>query len=127
MCDPCVTKLVTHTTGWVIARSSARGREINHLASRPVSTEAATEQTQAHGGRLIAQRLKGAGVSRLFTLSGGHLFSIFDGCRAEGIELVDVRHESTAGFAAEGWAKVTRQPGVAALTAGPGVTNDVSP
>ena len=91
-----------------------------------MSTEAATEQTQAHGGRLIAQRLKGAGVSRLFTLSGGHLFSIFDGCRAEGIELVDVRHESTAAFAAEGWAKVTRQPGVAALTAGPGVTNGMS-
>jgi acetolactate synthase-1/2/3 large subunit len=91
-----------------------------------VSTEAATEQTQAHGGRLIAQRLKRAGVSKLFTLSGGHLFSIFDGCRAEGIDLVDVRHESTAAFAAEGWAKVTREPGVAALTAGPGVTNGMS-
>jgi acetolactate synthase-1/2/3 large subunit len=91
-----------------------------------MSTEAATEQTQVHGGRLIAQRLKAAGVSRLFTLSGGHLFSIFDGCREEGIDLIDVRHESTAAFAAEGWAKVTRQPGVAALTAGPGVTNGMS-
>jgi acetolactate synthase-1/2/3 large subunit len=91
-----------------------------------MSTEAATEQTQLHGGRLIAQRLKAAGVSRLFTLSGGHLFSIFDGCRAEGIDLIDVRHESTAAFAAEGWAKVTREPGVAALTAGPGVTNGMS-
>jgi acetolactate synthase-1/2/3 large subunit len=91
-----------------------------------VSTEAATEQAQVHGGRLVARRLKAAGVSKLFTLSGGHLFSIFDGCRAEGIDLVDVRHESTAAFAAEGWAKVTRQPGVAALTAGPGVTNGMS-
>jgi len=91
-----------------------------------MSTEAATEQTQVHGGRLIAQRLKAAGVSKLFTLSGGHLFSIYDGCRAEGIDLVDVRHESTAAFAAEGWAKVTREPGVAALTAGPGVTNGMS-
>jgi acetolactate synthase-1/2/3 large subunit len=91
-----------------------------------VSTEAATEPTHVHGGRLIAQRLKAAGVSKLFTLSGGHLFSIYDGCRAEGIDLVDVRHESTAAFAAEGWAKVTRQPGVAALTAGPGVTNGMS-
>ena len=62
----------------------------------------------------------------LFTLSGGHLFSIYDGCRAEGIELVDVRHEQTAAFAAEGWAKVTRSLGVCALTAGPGVTNGVS-
>jgi acetolactate synthase I/II/III large subunit len=79
-----------------------------------------------HGGRLIARRLAAHGVTRLFTLSGGHLFSIYDGCRAEGIDIVDVRHEATAAFAAEGWAKVTRTPGVAALTAGPGVTNGMS-
>jgi acetolactate synthase-1/2/3 large subunit len=84
------------------------------------------EPTRLHGGRLIAQRLKAQGVSRLFTLSGGHLFSIYEGCRHEGIEIVDVRHEATATFAAEGWAKVTREPGVAALTAGPGVTNGMS-
>src|SRR3954453_11923989 len=84
------------------------------------------EPTRLHGGRLIARRLKAHGVSRLFTLSGGHLFSIYEGCRAEGIEIVDVRHESTAAFAAEGWAKVTRTPGVCALTAGPGVTNGMS-
>jgi acetolactate synthase-1/2/3 large subunit len=79
-----------------------------------------------HGGRLVARRLKAHGVSKLFTLSGGHLFSIYDGCRTEGIDLVDVRHESAAAFAAEGWAKVTREPGVCALTAGPGVTNGMS-
>ena len=65
-------------------------------------------------------------MSKLFTLSGGHLFSIYDGCRAEGIDIVDVRHEQTAAFAAEGWAKVTRTLGVCALTAGPGVTNGMS-
>src|SRR2546426_5187696 len=85
------------------------------------------EQAQVHGGRLIARRLKAHGVSKLFTLSGGHLFSLYDGCREEGIELIDVRHEATAAFAAEGWAKVTRAPGVAALTAGPGVTNGMTP
>jgi thiamine pyrophosphate-dependent acetolactate synthase large subunit-like protein len=90
-----------------------------------MSTET-EESTQVHGGRLVAKRLKAHGVTKLFTLSGGHLFSIFDGCREEGIDLVDVRHESAATFAAEGWAKVTRQPGVAALTAGPGVTNGMS-
>jgi acetolactate synthase-1/2/3 large subunit len=84
------------------------------------------EREQFHGGRLIARRLRAAGVARLFTLSGGHLFSIYDGCRAEGIEMVDVRHEQTAAFAAEGWAKVTRTVGVCALTAGPGVTNGMS-
>jgi acetolactate synthase I/II/III large subunit len=86
--------------------------------------EAATDTL--HGGRLVARRLKAHGVRKLFTLSGGHLFSIYDGCRTEGIDLVDVRHEQTAAFAAEGWAKVTREPGVAALTAGPGVTNAMS-
>src|SRR5690349_15734278 len=86
--------------------------------------EAATDTL--HGGRLVARRLKAHGVTKLFTLSGGHLFSIYDGCREEGIDLVDVRHEQAAAFAAEGWAKATREPGIAALTAGPGVTNGMS-
>ncbi len=79
-----------------------------------------------HGGRIVAKALKSRGVTHLFTLSGGHLFSIYDGCRAEGIEIVDVRHEQTAAFAAEGFAKATRNVAVAALTAGPGVTNGIS-
>jgi acetolactate synthase I/II/III large subunit len=86
-----------------------------------------TEQsTGFHGGRLVAKRLRAHGVSKLFTLSGGHLFSIYDGCRDEGVDIVDVRHEQSAAFAAEGWAKATRSPGVCALTAGPGVTNGMS-
>src|SRR5580658_5583087 len=91
-----------------------------------MSSESAQDPQTYHGGRLVARRLKAHGVSKLFTLSGGHLFSIYDGCREEGIDIVDVRHESTAAFAAEGWAKVTREPGVCALTAGPGVTNGMS-
>lgn len=82
--------------------------------------------TEEHGGKLLARRLQAAGVTKLFTLSGGHIFPIYDGCRELGIEIVDVRHEQTAAFAAEGWAKVTREPGVCALTAGPGVTNGMS-
>jgi acetolactate synthase I/II/III large subunit len=85
-----------------------------------------TESERLHGGRLIARRLRAHGVTKLFTLSGGHLFSIYEGCRHEGVELVDVRHEATAAFAAEGWAKVTREVGVCALTAGPGITNGMS-
>jgi acetolactate synthase-1/2/3 large subunit len=91
-----------------------------------LETPPAAEQASLHGGRLVAKRLRAAGVTKLFTLSGGHLFSIYDGCREEGIDIVDVRHEQTAAFAAEGWAKATREPGVAALTAGPGVTNGMS-
>src|SRR5688500_9625307 len=99
------------------------------MATQDQTAAAATESAEAkqpHGGILIARRLKEHGVTKLFTLSGGHLFSIYDGCRAEGVDLVDVRHESAAAFAAEGWAKVTREPGVCALTAGPGVTNGMS-
>lgn len=90
-----------------------------------MTTEAAPAQT-VHAGRLIARRLRASGIDTLFTLSGGHLFSIYDGCRDEGVRLIDTRHEQTATFAAEGWSKVTRVPGVAALTAGPGITNGMS-
>ncbi len=86
----------------------------------------AEQGTGFHGGRLVAKRLRAHGVTKLFTLSGGHLFSIYDGCREEGIDIVDVRHEQSAVFAAEGWAKATREVGVCALTAGPGVTNGMS-
>lgn len=90
-----------------------------------MSIDAPSSQT-VHAGRLVARRLKASGIDTVFTLSGGHLFSIYDGCRGEGIRLIDTRHEQTATFAAEGWSKVTRVPGVAALTAGPGVTNGMS-
>jgi acetolactate synthase-1/2/3 large subunit len=79
-----------------------------------------------HGGRIVARALKSRGVDTLFTLSGGHLFSVYDGCKEEGIRILDVRHEQTAAFAAEGMAKATRTVGVAGLTAGPGVTNGLS-
>ena len=97
------------------------------------TTEESAERTggeaggAVHGGRLVARALASRGVRHLFTLSGGHLFSIYDGCKAEGIEVVDTRHEAAAAWAAEGFAKATRQAGVAALTAGPGVTNGMSP
>ncbi len=80
----------------------------------------------AHGGRLAVEVLRQHDVDTIFTLSGGHLFVLYDGAVQAGVNLVDVRHEQTATFAAEGFAKVTRRLGCAALTAGPGVTNGVS-
>ena len=74
-------------------------------------------------GELIALALKRAGISHLFTLNGGHIWPILTGATEHGIRIVDFRHEQSAAFAAEGWAKVTRECGVAAVTAGPGVTN----
>ncbi len=79
-----------------------------------------------HGGHLAAAALKHEGVEHLFTLSGGHIAPIYDGCVAEGIRIVDFRHEQAAAHAADGWARVTGRPGVAAVTAGPGVTDAVT-
>src|SRR5689334_15240370 len=79
-----------------------------------------------HGGRLVAQALKRHGIGHLFTLCGGHIQAIYDGCLDEQIRVVDVRHEQTAGHAADGWARVTGKPGICAVTAGPGVTDVVT-
>ena len=79
-----------------------------------------------NAGELVALALKRAGVSHLFTLNGGHIWPVLMGATEHGIRVIDVRHEQSAAFAAEGWAKVTRQCGVAAVTAGPGVTNSTS-
>jgi acetolactate synthase-1/2/3 large subunit len=84
------------------------------------------DEVMLHGGMLIAKMLKREGVEVVFTLSGGHIASIYDGCIREGIRVVDTRHEQAAVHAAEGWAKVTRTPGVALLTAGPGVTDGIT-
>lgn len=79
-----------------------------------------------HGGRHVARALKREGVTHLFTLCGGHIMPLYEGCLDEGIRVVDVRHEQAAAMAADGWSRVTREPGVAAVTAGPGVMNAVT-
>ncbi len=79
-----------------------------------------------HGGFLVAQALQKEGVSHVFTLCGGHIQHIYDGCLDLGIRVVDFRHEQSAGHAAEGWARATGKPGVALVTAGPGVTDAVT-
>ena len=79
-----------------------------------------------HGGLAVTRTLKALGVDHLFTLTGGHIFPILDGAHQDGLRIVDVRHEQTAAFAAEGWARLTRNLGVCAVTAGPGVTNAMS-
>lgn len=79
-----------------------------------------------HGGRLVSKALARHGVTHLFTLCGGHIQAIYDGCLDDGIRVVDTRHEQTAGHAADGYARVTGKPGVCAVTAGPGVTDVVT-
>lgn len=79
------------------------------------------------GGQLVAKALKKEGVTTVFALSGGHTMPIMYGLREEGIEVISVRHESAAGYAADAYARVTGKPGVVITTAGPGVTNCVTP
>ena len=81
-----------------------------------------------HGGQHAVEVARAHGVETMFTLSGAHVFPMYDGAvKADpAMRLVDVRHEQTAAFAAEATGKLTRTPGLAVLTAGPGVTNGIS-
>ncbi|HEX5671480.1 MAG TPA: thiamine pyrophosphate-binding protein, partial [Acidimicrobiia bacterium] len=79
-----------------------------------------------HGGQIMARALKAEGVDVVFTLSGGHIVGFLDGCVQEGIRIVDVRHEQAAAHAAEAYTRLTGRLGVAAVTAGPGVTDSVT-
>lgn len=72
------------------------------------------------------QSPEGRGVDRIYTLCGGHIIDIYDGCVDEGIEVVDVRHEQVAAHAADGYARLTGKPGCAVVTAGPGTTDAVT-
>ncbi|MGH2785175.1 MAG: thiamine pyrophosphate-binding protein, partial [Actinomycetota bacterium] len=78
------------------------------------------------GGRIVAAWLKAQGVDKVFALSGEHILPVFDGCVEEGIEVIATRHEQGAVLAAEAYARVTGRPGIAFVTAGPGVTNAVT-
>lgn len=84
------------------------------------------ERIEGHGGDVAVGALRAAGVEEMFTLSGGHVFPVYDAAVRRKMRIVDVRHEQTATFAAEGTAKLTRRPGLSVVTAGPGVTNSVS-
>ncbi len=79
-----------------------------------------------HGGAIVAKALANEGVDAVFTLTGGHIVPILDGCHQEGMRIVDVRHEQTAAHAAEAYTRLTGNLGVALVTAGPGVTDTVT-
>jgi acetolactate synthase-1/2/3 large subunit len=82
---------------------------------------------EGHGGDQVADALRAHRIDRIYTLSGGHVFPIYDGLHTRGMTIIDTRHEQAAAFAAEAHGKLARQPGVAVLTAGPGVVNGMNP
>src|SRR5215470_9897022 len=78
------------------------------------------------GGQLVARTLRQAGVGHLFTLCGGHILPIYDGCLTEGVRVIDCRHEQAAAHAGDAYARLTRGIGVAVVVPGPGVTDAVT-
>lgn len=84
------------------------------------------DMPKIHGGQILARALKNEGVDTVFALTGGHIMGFLDGCVLEGIRIIDVRHEQTAAHAAEAYTRLTGRLGVAAVTAGPGVTDAIT-
>src|ERR1700738_2761293 len=78
------------------------------------------------GGHLVAKALKNEGVDTIFTLCGGHIIDIYDGCVDEGIRIIAVRPEQVAAHAADGHARQTGTLGCVVTTAGPGCTNAIT-
>ena len=91
-----------------------------------LKSDVATGTDPISGGHLVAKALRNEGIDTIFTLCGGHIIDIYDGCIDEGIRIIDVRHEQVAAHAADGYARQTRQTGCVVTTAGPGCTNAIT-
>ena len=98
------------------------------MADTAVDTLARKDKSgeMVSGGNLVAKALKNEGVDTIFTLCGGHIIDIYDGCLDEGIRIIDVRHEQVAAHAADGYARQTGKLGCVVTTAGPGCTNAIT-
>lgn len=108
---------MTQTVSETKASSGTNGSAVPEPESPPKTIS---------GGHLVAKALKAEGVDVIYTLCGGHIIDIYDGCVDEGIEVIDVRHEQVAAHAADGYARMTGKPGCAVVTAGPGTTDAVT-
>ena len=100
----------------------AKDIKVSDTASDTLAQKSRSEDVVS-GGHLVAKALKNEGVDTVFTLCGGHIIDIYDGCIDEGIRIVDVRHEQVAAHAADGYARQTGRLGCVVTTAGPGCTN----
>jgi acetolactate synthase-1/2/3 large subunit len=91
-----------------------------------IATRDVSDVVAGHAGEQAVAALRQFGTDVMFTLNGGHIWPLYEAARNQGMRVVDTRHEQSATFAAEAYAKLTRRPGLAALTAGPGITNGIS-
>src|ERR687894_2890744 len=101
-------------------------KEMTTQMASQAETTPAENPEMISGGHLVAKALKAEGVDTIYTLCGGHIIDIYDGCVDEGIAVIDVRHEQVAAHAADGYARITGTPGCAVVTAGPGTSDAVT-
>ncbi|WAR03313.1 HACL2-like protein [Mya arenaria] len=106
--------------------SSNRRPESSRINTSSSARPIVQKESTRHGGEIVADVLKAHGVKHMFTLVGGHISPILVACEKLGIRVVDTRHEVTAVFAADAVARMSGTVGVAAVTAGPGLTNTVT-
>jgi len=115
------------TTAAPATRSSTAGKVAPEARESSTADDTLKQKTRdasvVSGGHLVAKALKNEGVDTIFTLCGGHIIDIYDGCVDEGIRIIDVRHEQVAAHAADGYARQTGKLGCVVTTAGPGCTN----
>ncbi|MBV8210177.1 MAG: thiamine pyrophosphate-binding protein [Burkholderiaceae bacterium] len=112
-----------------VATGTAKGRATSTTSTTTAEDtlkQKARDANVVSGGHLVAKALKAEGVDTIFTLCGGHIIDIYDGCIDEGIRIIDVRHEQVAAHAADGYARQTGRLGCVVTTAGPGCTNAVT-
>ena len=102
--------------------NTATSKAVSNTATDTLARKSSSEDVIS-GGHLVAKALRNEGVDTIFTLCGGHIIDIYDGCLDEGIRIIDVRHEQTAAHAADGYARQTGRLGCVVTTAGPGCTN----
>ncbi len=105
---------------------STQPRQVRSDTATDTLARKSASEDVVSGGHLVAKALKSEGVDTIFTLCGGHIIDIYDGCLDEGIKIVDVRHEQVAAHAADGYARQTGRLGCVVTTAGPGCTNAVT-
>jgi acetolactate synthase-1/2/3 large subunit len=101
---------------------STTAKEVSRTAEDTLAQKS-RDSNLVSGGHLVAKALKNEGVDTIFTLCGGHIIDIYDGCVDEGIRVIDVRHEQVAAHAADGYSRQTGKLGCVVTTAGPGCTN----
>uniref|UniRef100_A0A8D3D9J0 2-hydroxyacyl-CoA lyase 2 n=1 Tax=Scophthalmus maximus TaxID=52904 RepID=A0A8D3D9J0_SCOMX len=120
----CLQRLFACGCGRIVKLSFSTGyTRKGEIDAPPFITET---QSPRHGGESVAEVLRAHGIKYVFTLVGGHISPILVACEKVGIRIVDTRHEATAVFAADAVARLSGTVGVAAVTAGPGLTNTVT-